>query len=204
MKSESKFSDKKLYRSQSNRMLAGVCGGISEYFEIDPTLIRLIVLSSVFVGGIGLLLYLSALILVPKNPEQKDEQEMRTEFDFKFMIFGFVLVTIGFLLLFKGFPLMKIWSFFWQYAWAVFLIGIGIYLLLYKKGSGPFFNIPIKKSESNKMIGGICAGFADHFQVDVSVVRILWIIGTIITAGVGLLLYIIFMIILPEEPDTEE
>lgn len=57
---------KKLYRS-SNRVLGGVCGGIAEYFSVDPTLIRVLyaVLSLFSAGFPGLLLYIILLVLVP-------------------------------------------------------------------------------------------------------------------------------------------
>jgi phage shock protein C len=57
---------KKLYRS-SNRVLGGVCGGIAEYFSVDPTLIRVLyaVLSLFSAGFPGLLLYIILMILVP-------------------------------------------------------------------------------------------------------------------------------------------
>ena len=58
---------KKLYRS-SNRILAGVCGGIAEYFNIDPTVVRVLyaALSVFSVGFPGLLLYILLLILIPE------------------------------------------------------------------------------------------------------------------------------------------
>lgn len=57
---------KKLYRS-SNRILAGVCGGIAEYFDIDPTLIRVVyvILSLFSVAFPGVLLYIILMILIP-------------------------------------------------------------------------------------------------------------------------------------------
>ena len=57
---------KKLYRS-SNRILAGVCGGIAEYFSVDPTLIRVLYATlSLFSAGFpGLLLYIILMILIP-------------------------------------------------------------------------------------------------------------------------------------------
>jgi phage shock protein C len=57
---------KKLYRS-SNRILAGVCGGIAEYFDVDPTLIRVVyVFLSLFSAGFpGLLLYIILMVLMP-------------------------------------------------------------------------------------------------------------------------------------------
>ena len=62
--------EKKLYRVTEGKMLAGVCGGIAEYFNIDATIIRLVwVLASLF-GGCGLLAYIIALIIMPEKPQQ--------------------------------------------------------------------------------------------------------------------------------------
>ena len=59
--------EKKLYRSKSDRMLAGICGGIGEYFQIDPTLVRLLwVIFSI--GGRGLLVYLIEIAIIPSEP----------------------------------------------------------------------------------------------------------------------------------------
>ena len=49
---------KKLYRSKKNKMIAGVCGGIAEYFDIDPTLVRLLGLVLVLSGGAGVIAYI--------------------------------------------------------------------------------------------------------------------------------------------------
>lgn len=58
---------KRLYRSRENRVLGGVCGGIGEYFNIDPTLIRLLWILFVFLGGSGILAYIIAWIIIPKE-----------------------------------------------------------------------------------------------------------------------------------------
>lgn len=49
-------------------MICGVCGGIAEYFNIDPTLVRLAVILFTFAGGSGILAYLIAAIIVPDEP----------------------------------------------------------------------------------------------------------------------------------------
>jgi len=58
---------KKLYRSKKNRIIAGVCGGIGEYFDKDPTLIRLLWIIFVLVGGSGILAYIIAWIIIPEE-----------------------------------------------------------------------------------------------------------------------------------------
>jgi len=64
---ETKMKTKKLYRSKKNRVIAGVCGGIGEYFNTDPTLIRLIWVFFVLIGGSGILAYIIAWIIIPEE-----------------------------------------------------------------------------------------------------------------------------------------
>ena len=59
--------NKKLYRSNTNKVLCGVCGGIGEYFDIDPTIIRLI-WAIVACSGTGLLVYFIAAVIIPTEP----------------------------------------------------------------------------------------------------------------------------------------
>lgn len=59
---------KKLYRSNVNKMVWGVCGGIAEYFDIDPTLVRLAWVLFCALGGSGVLAYIITAIIIPRNP----------------------------------------------------------------------------------------------------------------------------------------
>ena len=62
------MNGKKLYRSDENKMLAGVCGGIAEYFNIDSTLVRLAWVVFCLLGGSGLLAYIIAALIMPDRP----------------------------------------------------------------------------------------------------------------------------------------
>jgi len=62
--------EKKVFRSKANRMIAGVCGGLGEYFNLDPTLIRLIMVLLIFAYGIGLLIYVVGWIIIPEKKEE--------------------------------------------------------------------------------------------------------------------------------------
>ncbi|SES80740.1 PspC domain-containing protein [Anaerobranca gottschalkii] len=59
--------EKRLYRSQSNKMIAGVCGGIAEYFNIDPTIVRLLWVFFALMAGGGLIAYIIAAIIIPSK-----------------------------------------------------------------------------------------------------------------------------------------
>ena len=58
---------RQLARSESDRRIAGVCGGIAEYFDIDPTIVRIIFVLAALLGGPGLLIYLVLWIVLPKG-----------------------------------------------------------------------------------------------------------------------------------------
>ncbi len=59
---------KKLYRSVTDKMLGGVCGGLAEYFSIDPVIVRLIFVLAVIFGGSGILAYIILWIIIPQKP----------------------------------------------------------------------------------------------------------------------------------------
>jgi len=65
---------KKLMRSRSDHKIAGVCGGFAEYFAVDTTLVRLLWLAAVFLGGWGLIAYIVAWIVMPLGPEPQHSQ----------------------------------------------------------------------------------------------------------------------------------
>ena len=61
---------KRLYRSRDERKIWGVCGGIAEYFEVDPTLVRLIAVLSLFFACTGIIIYIILAIVVPLEPQK--------------------------------------------------------------------------------------------------------------------------------------
>jgi len=112
---------KKLYRSKKDSVIAGVCGGIAEYFELDSTLIRLLFILIVFLGGAGVVAYIIAWIIIPPNPEQITEQEKdisqptgKQENNRKIWG-GLILIILGLFFLlrsfFPHFVMVKFWPF---------------------------------------------------------------------------------------------
>jgi phage shock protein C len=61
---------KRLYRSRSDRWLFGVCGGIADYFSVDPTLVRVLFVIFTLIFGSGILLYLILWLIIPQEPEE--------------------------------------------------------------------------------------------------------------------------------------
>ncbi|MHC1716838.1 MAG: PspC domain-containing protein [Candidatus Dojkabacteria bacterium] len=71
---------KKLYRSEQNKIIGGVCGGLAEYFDIDPSIVRIVFVLSCFTKGFGLLLYLIFWIVLPTYSSlEKDSSQIMEE-----------------------------------------------------------------------------------------------------------------------------
>lgn len=61
---------KRIYRSKKDKAIAGVCGGMAEYLNVDTTIIRIFWAASIFVGAFGIFAYIFCWIIIPKNPNQ--------------------------------------------------------------------------------------------------------------------------------------
>ncbi len=141
------MKEKKIYRSDKNRILGGVCGGIGDYFDIDPVLIRLVFVLLTIAGGAGVLVYVISWIIIPEEPErlERDNEKSGTEqihekaaeFAKEIketvqknngkdnegrIITGLVILALGFLFLFQNVFHFNVWSIFWP----VILIAIGL------------------------------------------------------------------------------
>jgi len=138
------MGNKKLYRSSKDRILGGVCGGIGEYLEVDPIVIRLVSVALVISGGFGILIYLIAWVLIPNEPgvgrdgaeEIKDKAEevassvkraVKKDQGYSLgVIIGIVLIVFGIGILIQnliGYDL-------WRYFWPLMLVLIGLYLVI--------------------------------------------------------------------------
>lgn len=69
----------KLFRSKKNRIIAGVCGGIGEYADIDPVIVRILFVLLSFGGGSGTLLYIILLIIMPEQGEEEEVKKSEAE-----------------------------------------------------------------------------------------------------------------------------
>src|SRR4051794_36404291 len=72
----------RLYRSRSQKMIAGVCGGLGEYFDVDPVLIRLLFVVTAFISGVGILAYIVLWIVVPFDGDDTPRVDaLKRDFD---------------------------------------------------------------------------------------------------------------------------
>ncbi len=139
--------NKRLYRSRRDKMIGGVAAGLANYFEIDPTLVRVLFIVTLFLGGSGIIAYIVLWIVVPEEPyvtahnssAPPPEGETTTNFTIeqehesfekhknkRTNMAGIILVVIGFLFLADNFfPRIRFGDF-----WPLILIAVGIGLLL--------------------------------------------------------------------------
>jgi len=147
-KSKHHDSVKKLYRSKNDKMIAGVCGGIGDYLNIDSIWIRLVCLILVFMDGVGLIAYIILWVLMPENPFQKDggktiveekvsevsekihEGRMKKKHSSSY-VGGLFLIAVGGIFLLDNILPNNIWD----YAWPVLIIALGVGLLIKNKGN---------------------------------------------------------------------
>ena len=207
---------KRIIRSRKDRIISGVCGGFAEYFSLDPSLIRLAWIFFTIFGGSGILAYLLAMIVIPDeySASQYDRNDVTPQKNDKTILWGALLVFVGLILFFMHNDLLDlIWTRFWDsdinMFLAIVILGLGIYLLYTKRaelaamvneGTG----VPLHLAKNDSKVAGVCGGIAESIQVDSTLVRFLWVFGTFMSAGIGILLYLVLALILPSEPNEQK
>jgi len=143
---------KRLYRSRKNRMLGGVCGGIAEYFEIDPVIVRLIAVALFFVGGSAVLAYIIALIVIPYEPFETASSASKdaapaaaaasaaagapqSAGDSVPLFLGILLIVLGAVFLLHNLPIFDpffgwVRHYFRHFFWPSLLIVMGIFIIV--------------------------------------------------------------------------
>lgn len=142
-------TSRKLYRSSTNTVLAGVAGGLGEYFNMDPTLIRLVFVLITLFGGSGILVYLVLWLVIPgantkgaisEETLKVNANEMKQKAEYwvdeikdhtpkiqSHINFGWLMVGFGVLFLLSNFGFFRFFR--WDIWWPLLIIGAGLFLL---------------------------------------------------------------------------
>ena len=219
---------KRLYKSRTDRMIDGVCGGVAEYANLDASLVRLAWVLISLLGGLGIVLYFIAMIVMPSNPqvtpapaaEKKPSPHSNTLF------WGILLIGVGIFWLMSnlGFGIWHHWwGLSWSYVLPTLLILAGVAFLFGGRNyvSGPAAGTAAEPahageggapappswpahrlylSKHDRKIFGVCGGIAEFMKIDPTVVRILFILAAFASVGFMLLLYVIMAFVVPREP----
>ena len=207
----------RLYKSRTDKIFDGVCGGIGQYFSIDPVIIRLLWVLMVLFGGTGVLAYLVAMIIIPREPEtaaaeQKTVKDVIPETSFPQRLWGILLIAVGIFLLigvlgpvgglFAGAAVIM-----GSALWPLLVILLGLYLFFnqgedksYKSQIDEVFppGRKLTRSASDRKIAGVCGGVGSYFKVDSNIIRIFWVMATLGSFGFGVLAYLGLAIFLDE------
>ena len=210
---ENDLSEKKLYRSTQGQMLGGVCAGFAEFLNIDVTLVRILWVILTILGGAGVLLYLIFLMIIPRKPapDETTTSEARSDRESGGMYIGIGLVLLGMWIFMDR-------QFFWfpfhfnRHFWLIprhiivpmILIVLGVLLLLrgvsLPTESADTSGRTFTRSRSQRMLSGVCGGLAQYFQIDVTLVRIAYVVLTMVTAfWIGVIAYLVMAVAVPEE-----
>jgi phage shock protein PspC (stress-responsive transcriptional regulator) len=130
---------KRLYRSTTNKMLSGVCGGLADYFDLDPTLIRLIAIVALFAsGGLVILAYIVAWIIIPRDdiavdtsePVESPSPRKNGSASWHSFLPGIILICLG------GIFLVREYCYWFSFSelWPVLLILVGLGLIMLRSG----------------------------------------------------------------------
>jgi phage shock protein C len=218
---------KRLYRSRTNRVIAGICGGIGEYLNADPTFVRLAWVVLTLLGGSGIILYVVAYFIIPLRPVASGETDQPAHQDFTpGRVFGILFVVIGAVILLDNLELISFhrwWHLSWEFALPAFLILVGVYFLMRRGttqaqtpeqplGQGSSNQAPdsaqkaaagpktLHRSRSDKKVLGICGGIGEYLDIDATIVRVAYIFFIIFSGGIGIFLYFLLYLIIPEAP----
>jgi phage shock protein C len=135
---------KKLYKSRKNKVVAGVCGGIAEYLEVDPVLVRLIAVLFFFTGGATLIAYIVGMIIIPNQPlggysapiqaqGTASVEQPETHSHAGSLIIGVILIVFGIHFLMRDIPFFqyywRFWDWGWHFFWPSVLILVGLLVM---------------------------------------------------------------------------
>jgi phage shock protein C len=129
---------KKLYRSRSNRVISGICGGLGEYLNIDPIIFRVVFVAMALAGGSGILIYLIGILVIPESPSTESVSQPGVNpnvinvgpqnwLSDRRNVIGAIIVVVGIVAL-----LNQISAFHWlrwDYFWPALIIILGVYLI---------------------------------------------------------------------------
>lgn len=143
------MAEKTLHKSSTNRVLAGVCGGLGEYFDVDPTLVRVAFVLLFFSGGLGLFLYIALLVVMPdsgsttsspveslkKQAEKMQAHDISRPTAASSSWVPVALIILGLILLLDNLDLLRRFVPYYrlEQLWPLVIIFLGLWLLLRKK-----------------------------------------------------------------------
>lgn len=196
---------KQFARSQTDRIFLGICGGIANYLDVDPLIIRFIFVFSILLGGWGAVIYIVAAMLIPVETisvKLSDEETARLKQANTKTLTGTALILIGFFFIFDFYGIINYFGVLGippELFLPVSLIVFGIYFLRREHKLFRFSNSQDKfyRTKSSSRFLGVCSGLANYLNTDSNLIRMIWIVFTFISMGLGIVVYFLIVVMAP-------
>lgn len=202
----------RLERSQSDIVIAGVCSGVANYFKVEPSIVRLLAILSLFLGIWIVAAYLLLAYLIPfeKSPRELTDVELinQKKINLRTVISG-IMIFSGIYFGFSSLGFFIPWYILFMNNWLIVsLVAIlfGAFLLERDRGDKKEFNISViekfNRIKKDKIFLGVCSGIAKYLNnSDVIVVRTIFVITTMLTLGIMVPGYLIIAALTNYEAD---
>lgn len=195
-----------------------MCGGIAEYLKVDPTAVRVgWILLSVLPFIPGIILYVIAWMVIPKHPAGAHDVPRPAGTSSATAFLGFFFVATGALIFLGNLDILdweEWWDFSWEYVLPLLLIAVGVFFIA-RPARAVEESVPsleaqepakqsaagktLRRSKMDRKIGGICGGLGAYLNIDPSLVRVAFVFFTIWPFGLGAVVYLIMLLVIPEE-----
>lgn len=200
----------RLRKSKYNKIVFGACGGLGEYFSIDPVFFRMLFLLGIIIGGWGIIAYLITALLIPANHEAAEIEEAELE---KIKASNNISVIAGIIVLAGLYVFLDNLGYFEFLSSigipsgfiAILILAVIVFFLFSLNTTAKDETIPKERFLRNRkeaLFGGICSGLAEYIDVSPATVRLAAVILSFLTLGIPIFIYLFFMAIVPKEENV--
>ncbi|MDH7606043.1 MAG: PspC domain-containing protein [Melioribacter sp.] len=197
---------KRLERSGNDFVISGLCAGLGKYYNVDISFIRLISILSLALSSWFIYIYLLASFIFPLEKESttlSDLEKFRIRRKNSYTVLSGALILAGILWLFKSTELIHRDNLLNQNSLLTNFMYLIIGIYLFDKNSSEEVTKDFEQvSKSKRIMFGVCKNLSDDTGIDINLIRAFFIIGTLITSGAILLLYIFLQIIQPRKSES--
>jgi phage shock protein PspC (stress-responsive transcriptional regulator) len=177
---------------------------VGRYFGLDPNLVRVLWILSALLGGIGVLPYVAAVLIVPEE-DAPDAEPAGPRADTARLV-GLGLIAIGAFLLLRAFGIEVFRGRFFEF-WtlgvlvpaALLLAGVFLVWPRARGAVGLSAGRKARRSVTDRIVAGVCGGLARELDVDANLVRVVFVLAAGLTSGFFVLVYLLLVLVLPEE-----
>jgi len=195
-------SQKRLEKSKTNVIIAGICSGVAKYLNIEPAIIRLLVLLSLLLGAWIIAVYFIAVFLIPQEKDNYvltgEEKQIQKKINFRTVAGGLLMLT-GFHMAFVYFGIItqdNLLSMPYGYMFPFIAVAAGAYFLGAKENESgnqaEKFPDKFFRSRSDRLLMGVCGGFAKYINAESYTVRVVFVLATLFTFGFFAVIYFLF------------